>query len=561
MTRPAHKHLYYVIVDVDKIQEFIFESSSLKHIVGASVLIAYLTSREFCCENNILNHSDKVADIENLSGNKWLEIYFGGGNLKLLFAGKETAMDFLRAYQLRFYRELESASFTSIIYEIDIADVARFEKGLDDAEKELTRLKLGKQKSVNNFANPVFEICPFCKKRCLETNEKFKIYDQDERVKKSACKECREKERAGQDEALKALYKDTLLGRFFNRCQQQEYSERVELITELNDIRNAEGSFLGIVTIDGNRFGEKLRSKINEQIKNEAPANKVNRYIKRLNAFSQEIGEKTLAALLETFKKLNYNKKILFRPIIIGGDDICFVMDGRLVLPFTEHLLKELEEQFSDYGLTFAAGISIVKPHFPFFVAHRLSEALLKNVKRIDREYSGLDFEVVFSSTVENLDQMRKTKYEYTLDRQTYVTTFRPYFIESKNKTAIINDTLAYRFLAPTLGMALGMENRNLLARNKIKQLRSLVRKGEKVSFYDFRLMTGRMSGEERKKIRDRLEQIYKHPGKIWHRHGDTLYNNFIDIAELNEFYSEINASKEAKGQGGRNKHDGHDNH
>ncbi|MCU0288997.1 MAG: hypothetical protein MUF15_21705 [Acidobacteria bacterium] len=538
------KHLYHVIIDVDKIQEFIFESPLLKHIAGASILIAYLTSQEFCYENKILDKNNKVKTIAELTGSKWLEIYFGGGNLKLLFATQETAMDFLRAYQLRFYCQLESASFTSIIYEIDTTDVTRFEKGLETAEKELTRLKQGKLKSINEFANPVFEICHFCRKRCCET--KYQIYDQDERVNKSACRDCCEKHQAEEKNFQEGKYKDTLLGKFFNQCQQQEYSDRIELIKEFNDFRKGEGSFLGIVTIDGNRFGEKLKSKINEQMKKETPGNKVDYYIKRLNDFSKEISDNTLAAILETLKTLGYEEKILFRPIIIGGDDICYVMDGRLALPFTEKLLKVLENKFAHYDLTFAAGIAIVKPHFPFFVAHRLAEALLKNVKRVDRDYSGLDFEVVFTSTVENLEQMRKNKYEYTLDNQTYMTTLRPYFLENKTKSGQNKKTLAHRFLAPTLGV----ENRNLLARNKIKQLRSLVRKGETVSTYDFRLMIGRMPREERDRIWKRLKEIYD--GSIWLKVNNILYNNFIDIAELNEFYSAIKKSEEGK------THDGH---
>jgi hypothetical protein len=542
-------YAYYVIVDVDKIQELIFESSRLKHIVGASILIAYLTSEKFCLENNILDKNKKVLDIENLTGDKWLEIYFGGGNLKLLFADKDKAILFLHTYQLHFYKQLESASFTSIIYKIDVHDESQFEKGTDNAERELNRWKQCKQKTANSYANPVFEVCSFCKKRCLETGTNstiYKIYNIDERKHKNACRDCWQKDRAQEEENLNNRYNETLLAQFVKRFPVKGGSGVLEFMTEFDNLKAKEGSFLGIVTVDGNRFGEKVKVVIKDRIKKETEKNKVNLYINQLNQFSKQIKEKTLNALWETMTNHNFldrlrtgesNNVLLFRPIIIGGDDICFVMDGRQALPFTEILLKELEKQFSAYHFTFAAGISITKPHFPFFVAHGLSESLGKNVKRLNRDHSGLDFEVIFSSSVENLEQMRKSKYEYTLKGQTYVTTLKPYFIEGEHKEGEKKENLIYRFLSPTLGMACGAENRNLLARNKIKRLRTLVRKGETESCHNFRLMIGRMSGEERKGILNRLAAIYRDRKKIWVTIGDTKYNNFIDISELNEFY------------------------
>lgn len=523
-------HMYLVIVDVDKIQDFIFESSLLKHIVGASVLIAYLTSKDFCFEENILDRNKRADDIGQLEDDRWLEIYFGGGNMKLLFSEKEQAETFLRKYQFQFARTVESASFTSIIYKINARDPLQFENELMQAEIELKKVKQGKEKTINNYANPVFEICPFCNKRNAEKN--FELFVSGKNKSENVCLDCFKKEKYQRRENLGSTQKETLLARFINRFEK----DGKEFMDNFDDLKGDDRavSFLGIVTIDGNRFGDQIRAAVKKGIENSTNGSGVKQYIQLLNRFSEVIKEKTLAALGKTLdhfkdKLIRDKNKILFRPIIIGGDDICFVMDGRRVLPFTEMLINELEKAFSTYRLTFAAGVSIAKPNFPFFVAHRLSESLLKNVKKGNRDYSGIDFEVIYTSSVENLEQMRKSKYEYTKDGETCVTTLRPYYFGDTGES--------HKNFNTTLGIALGVETRNLLARNKIKQLRVLVRKGKELSQYEFRRMIGRMSREERNKVWKRLGGVYPNRGEIWIDIENRLHNNFIDLSELNEFY------------------------
>jgi hypothetical protein len=522
-------HPYLIIVDVDKIQEFIFESSRLKHIVGASVLIAYLTSRDFCFERKILEQGNEASDVGQLEDAGWMEIYFGGGNMKLLFAKKEEAERFLRSYQLQFAKTVESASFTSIIYKIDTGSAEKFEMGLEDADIELKKVKQGKEKIIYNYANPVFEICHFCEKRNAQMD--LTLFNIDTDKPEMACRDCCKKDESQDKKNLETILKETLLARFMNRY----YKEGKKFMNEFDDLKGDEGALLGIVTIDGNRFGEMIKNAVNDQISKSPTADEVNQYIHLLNRLSADINKKILAAMYQTLddfkdKLTGRNKNILFRPIIIGGDDICFVMDGRRVIPFTEKLINALEEEdFWGYRLKFAAGVSIAKPNYPFFIAHQLSESLMKNVKKGNREFSGLDFEVIYTSSVENLEQMRKNKYEYKMDGKTYITTMRPYYFGDVDEK--------YKNFNTTLSIALGVENRGLLARNKIKQMRTLVRKGQVESEYEFRRMTGRMSREERNGIWKRLGMIYPTREKIWVDINGRLHNNFIDLSELNEFY------------------------
>jgi CRISPR/Cas system-associated protein Cas10 (large subunit of type III CRISPR-Cas system) len=535
------EHLYLLIVDIDKIQRFIFESTRLKHIVGASIAIASLTSSRFCYDNDLLDESDKRTDIKEVQKGCWMEIYFGGGNMKLLFAEKDDAEKFLRRYQLEFAKAIDSASFTSIIYEIDIGNPDLFEQGLKEAELKLTSLKHSKPTEQNNYANPIFTICPFCNKRVAESG--YKLPNPGKNKKEPACKDCYQKEKAQRKEQLDGPLSNTLLAQFVNK-----YEPSNKFIDEFDQFKSDEGALMAIVTIDGNRFGKKIAERVNARISGKSDDSKVNRYIAELNKISNDIKDATKTAMGVTFEKFKHKltpgtpgneQKTLFRPIIIGGDDICFIMDGKLALEFTRKLIAELEKTFSAKGLNlkFAAGITIAKPKFPFFVAHQLSEALMSNVKKINRDLSGFDFEVLYNTSVENLEQMRRTKYQYKRSKegQTYITTLRPYFFNGKPGNDV--HEARYRDFGLTLSIALGLKNRELLARSKIKMLRTLVRKGKVESEYEFNRMLSRLSKEESMGIRNRLERIYPKGDNIWIDMGGCLYNNFIDISELNELY------------------------
>lgn len=87
-------------------------------------------------------------------------------------------------------------------------------------------------------------------------------------------------------------------------------------------------------------------------------------------------------------------EKLPFVPLVIGGDDVTFLCPGRLAPGLAVRYLSELEAASRDdarlepfftsgwEGLTAAAGVAVVKPHFPFTLAARLADALTASAKR-----------------------------------------------------------------------------------------------------------------------------------------------------------------------------------
>lgn len=130
-------------------------------------------------------------------------------------------------------------------------------------------------------------------------------------------------------------------------------------------------------------------------------------------------------------------------PLIIGGDDLTALVDGRHVLAFVreylvafarhsvlpEHgLIAEVMKEVGQQQLTASTGVAIVKPHFPFSVAYRLADELCSNAKGLLHRHPGhhgIDVHVLIDSTVTDLRAIR-SRYE---EGTTAVLTERPFLI------------------------------------------------------------------------------------------------------------------------------------
>lgn len=124
-------------------------------------------------------------------------------------------------------------------------------------------------------------------------------------------------------------------------------------------------------------------------------------------------------------------------PIVLGGDDLTILCAGRNAMAFAVAFLRRFEEQtslpqpspldkvvpeltqkaFHTSRLSTCAGIAIVKPHFPFYAAYHLAEALLKSAKTVKAKMVGehghpaavssLDYHVLNDASGANLKEIR----------------------------------------------------------------------------------------------------------------------------------------------------------
>jgi hypothetical protein len=73
------------------------------------------------------------------------------------------------------------------------------------------------------------------------------------------------------------------------------------------------------------------------------------------------------------------------RPIIMGGDDITFICEGRLGVYLAEIFLKGFIQHGNEEGLSACAGVAVVKTKYPFHKAYEMAEQLCSNAKEASR--------------------------------------------------------------------------------------------------------------------------------------------------------------------------------
>lgn len=243
--------------------------------------------------------------------------------------------------------------------------------------------------------------------------------------------------------------------------------------------------WLAVIHADGNGLGEiflNFHDHIKDTLTNETDPNQY--YVEQLRKFSLALDICTeqafIAALKKTFDSSNSSvnndtaenpeqeKKIIpLVPLVLGGDDLTILCDGKYALRFTQAFLEAFEKETASRchiegivpkiankalgikRLSACAGIAIIKPHFPFSVAYELAEDLMQSAKKVKKKVqreitedgkkkyipypcSAIDFHVLYDTSGVDLDQIRK---KLIPDSQTRLYG-RPYVTTPQDKLA-----------------------------------------------------------------------------------------------------------------------------
>jgi hypothetical protein len=227
---------------------------------------------------------------------------------------------------------------------------------------------------------------------------------------------------------------------------------------------------------------------------------------RRLSKTVQKATENALRALIRTLKqniehirtelhisRAESGEEILpIRSIIVGGDDITFVTDGRLGVYCAEIFMKAFEKQpvHGDEPLSACAGIAITKTKYPFSRGYELAEELCDNAKIRRHQYaqennlnddksSWLDFHLAYGGFSGSLRDIRQDHYQQVWNEQTRRMDprgllLRPYLLNNSTEEfgfdALVENTKHLKYCAD-----LNPNFPNL----KIKELRTVLTQGE----------------------------------------------------------------------------------
>jgi len=243
---------------------------------------------------------------------------------------------------------------------------------------------------------------------------------------------------------------------------REAYENRMQKLPGLSEMKvnfaknvgklEADCDWLAVIHADGNglgeiflKFGKHAGCQPDPPVSdyrqlNETHVDKFRRFSLALDVCTEKAFLSSLEKLLERDVDVWFKLPIL--PLVLGGDDLTIVCDGKAALQFTEHFLTEFEKEtevavdicqiakvaLGAPRLSACAGIAIVKPHFPFSAAYDLAEELIKSAKQVKRivikpknqeslpdepwPCSAIDFHALYDSTASELEEIRGRKVE-----------------------------------------------------------------------------------------------------------------------------------------------------
>ncbi len=214
----------------------------------------------------------------------------------------------------------------------------------------------------------------------------------------------------------------------------RRYNASVTLPGATTDLEELGCDWLAIVHADGNGLGQVFLN-----FDKRARTHDNRDYIEKLRKFSMALDECTEKAFCQAMTALRCRQNIVpIVPLVLGGDDLTVVCDGRQALQFTKKFIDCFEEETSQHpdvkrvvanGVTSCAGVAIVKPHFPFFAGYQLAEELLKEAKKLakknpDQFVSAIDFHMLYDASGADLERIRR---ELKVDHGATLLVGRPY--------------------------------------------------------------------------------------------------------------------------------------
>lgn len=314
---------------------------------------------------------------------------------------------------------------------------------------------------------------------------------------------------------------------------------RARLPDATTDLEKLGCDWFAIVHADGNGLGQVFL-----KFDKIAQVNDNRDYITKLRSFSLALDECTETAFCRCLKSLHprgHDNIIPIVPLVLGGDDLTVVCDGRQALQFTKKFIDYFEEKTREHrainsilknGVTSCAGVAIVKPHFPFFAGYQLAEELLQSAKKLaktnpDRPLSAVDYHILHDASGPDLRRIRR---ELTVDDGRTILVARPYIVTAGQGPVNRRwSDLACRVAAVR---ARNEDNRRCLPNSMLHELREGLFLGHEAADARLKLVLERYRNEGL----DRLLGDPQHQSLFWSE-GSERRTGLLDAVDTAEFW------------------------
>lgn len=384
---------YLLAAEADKIQDFIFRSSRLREVVGASQLLT-----RFCRSvEDTLAREHKGEVVVN-----------DGGSFRVIFDTREQAVafgaDLAELYRLALGGSLTVAEPVTLNGDFCEAN--------DRAGKALRWAKSRRQGVMAEPHMPYVAFCASCGVALAQDHTKLAKERDDDR-ERYLCGDCLRKAEES------ATNRADLLNEFLaDAIEDSSQLSSFELLFEPEKVgRYDPRNYVAYLVADGNGMGRLFGRLQHEEA---------------LHQFSTELSSAVRKSLAAATRKLRDQTGKLSKtdawsipvlPLILGGDDLFALIPAPYALDFARRFCLEWEAQMDklvkEAGLTdvprptVAAAVVICKSKYPYALAHRRAEELLKEAKRHCKllaaekgeHLSAVNFEVILGNRLAGLEE------------------------------------------------------------------------------------------------------------------------------------------------------------
>jgi hypothetical protein len=404
---------YAALFDVTSIQKYVFASNKLKENLGASFLVSDIYESMIASNIALKNIPQKV--------NGKYDGYIGGGNALFFFDNEDKAKEFVKEWTKSLLILAPGITVASAMSKWDEKDFTKSRNELFD------KLKGNKSKYITQTITQRHGISAECQSDGYSMDVWRDIFLDDGKIDKersSYISAATNAKVVAYDKAKNKIENDykNLLGNEF--C----------FTGELDKLGQSKGSenHIAIVHIDGNSMGDRFKQltslETTKQLSKDVENAVKNSFKTLLQKIVSELADPVKKEYLSL--KPDGNKSILpIRPIILGGDDITFVCEGRMGIYYAKIFMEEFAKQNVSDGkpLSSCAGIAVIKTKYPFYKGYQLAEELCANAKSRRRELkdegSWLDFHIAYGGFSGELKEIRDLHYQAPLGSLIY----RPY--------------------------------------------------------------------------------------------------------------------------------------
>jgi len=361
--------------EAKSIQNYILDSSKLKDMIGASEQIESL-----CCDEGLLDQVLKSLD------NQVKFVRKAGGAFTIIFSKHDDAKRFQAVWTFCVQQAFPGLNFVQ-----GIGKDKDWREAIEFADKAFKQDDHNHLLLTYPLAGSLVARSPRTGLPAVSRSQKL-----GERL--DASTELKREFRKGK-RLIGKLKFDTPVDWPINleNKDQEDEDEKTFPLSEDN-------RYIGIIHADGNNLGQLLKA-LKKQLRENTQLTESD-YAERLMAFSEVIEkatiESTRQAIIHVLAKEAKEFRIMpARPLVLGGDDLTFIVRGDLALDFTKLFLEEFEkrtetefqsltDKYSDLclpeKLTACAGIAYIKASQPFYQGYELAESLCQHAKRFSNK-------------------------------------------------------------------------------------------------------------------------------------------------------------------------------